>query len=160
MIYEGTNGIQALDLVGRKMPAHMGRSLRRFFHPVSAFIAAHRDDAQIGGMVKGLERAFGALQLATGQIAQSGMRDPEEAGAAATDYLRLFGLVALGFMWARSAQIAHRKLPAANGDARFYQAKLHTAQFFFDRLLPQTGALYLAIKSGKGAMMAMDEAMF
>ena len=160
MIYEGTNGIQALDLVGRKMPANMGRSLRRFFHPVSEYIAAHRDHAQVGGMVKALERAFGALQLATAQIATTGLKDPEEAGAAATDYLRLFGLVSLGFMWVRSAEIAHRKLPTANGDARFYQAKLHTAQFFVDRLLPQTASLYLAIKSGKGAMMAMDEAMF
>lgn len=160
MIYEGTNGVQAMDLVGRKMPANMGRSLRRFFHPVSEYIAAHRDDPAIGGMVKGLERAFGALQLATGHIAAAGMKDPEEAGAAAVDYLRLFGLTALGYMWVRSAEIAHRKLPTANGDARFYQAKLHTAQFFMDRLLPQTGSLYLAIKSGKGAMMAMDEAMF
>ncbi len=160
MIYEGTNGIQALDLVGRKLPANMGRSLRRFFHPVSEYIAANRDDAQVGGLVRSLERAFGALQLATAQIATAGLKDAEEAGAAATDYLRLFGLVSLGYMWVRSAEIAHRKLPTANGDARFYQAKLHTAQFFVDRLLPQTASLYLAIKSGKGAMMAMDEAMF
>ena len=160
MIYEGTNGVQALDLVGRKLPANMGRSLRRFFHPVSEYIAANRDDPQIGGMVRALERAFGALQLATAQIATTGLRDAEEAGAAASDYLRLFGLVGLGFMWVRSAQVAHRKLPTANGDARFYEAKLHTAQFFIDRLLPQAGALYLAIKSGKGAMMAMDESMF
>ncbi len=160
MIYEGTNGIQALDLVGRKMPANMGRSLRRFFHPVSEYIAAHRDHAQIGPQVRALERAFGALQLSTAHIATAGLKDADEAGAAATDYLRLFGLVAMGFMWVRSAEIAHRKLPTANGDARFYQAKLHTAQFYSDRLLPQAGALYLAIKSGKGAMMAMDEAMF
>ncbi len=160
MIYEGTNGIQAMDLVGRKMPAHMGRSLRRFFHPVSEFIAAHRDDPAIGPMTKALERAFGALQLATAHIATAGLRDPEEAGAAAADYLRLFGLVALGYMWVRSAQIAHRKLPTANGDARFYQAKLGTAQFFIDRLLPQAGALYLGIKSGKASMMALEEAMF
>ena len=86
MIYEGTNGIQALDLVGRKLGAHAGRYLRSFFHPVAAFIEANRsDDAAIGEYVKRLEKAFGALQLATGQIAQSGMRDPEEAGAAATD---------------------------------------------------------------------------
>ena len=160
MIYEGTNGVQAMDLVGRKMPANMGRSLRTFFHPVAAFIEAHRDDAQLGPMVKGLERAFGALQLATGYVAQAGLRDPEEIGAAAVDYLRLFGLVALGFMWARSAQVAVAKLPTANGDARFYQAKLGTAQFFMERLLPQAGALYLGIKAGKGSVMALDEAMF
>ena len=161
MIYEGTNGVQAMDLVGRKMPANMGRSLRGFFHPVAAFIARRTGRTrQIGAMVKALERAFGALQLATAQIAAAGLRDPEEAGAAAADYLRLFGLVALGYMWVRSAQIARRKLPTANGDARFYQAKLGTAQFFIDRLLPQAGALYLGIKSGKASIMALDEAMF
>ena len=160
MIYEGTNGVQAMDLVGRKMPANMGRSLRTFFHPVAAFIEANKDDPKLGGMVKALERAFGALQLATGYVAQAGMRDPEEIGAAATDYLRLFGLVALGFMWARSAQVALAKLPAANGDARFYQAKLVTAQFYMERILPQAGSLYLGIKAGKTSMMALDEAMF
>ena len=160
MIYEGANGIQALDLVGRKLGANMGRSLRRFFHPVSEFIAANRDDPALGGLTKALERSFGALQLATGHIASAGLKDPEEAAAAASDYLRLFGLVALGYMWARSAQIAHRKLPTANGDARFYQAKLSTAQFYMDRLLPQAGSLYLTIKSGKAATMALDEAMF
>jgi hypothetical protein len=160
MIYEGTNGVQAMDLVGRKMPANMGRSLRAFFHPVAAFIEANKDDPKLGRMVKALERAFGALQLATGYVAQAGLKDPEEIGAAAVDYLRLFGLVALGFMWARSAQIAAAKLPAANGDAGFYQAKLVTAQFYMDRILPQAGALYLGIKAGKGSTMALDEAMF
>jgi alkylation response protein AidB-like acyl-CoA dehydrogenase len=160
MIYEGTNGVQAMDLVGRKMPANMGRALRSFFHPVAAFIEAHKDDPKLGAMVKALERAFGALQLATGYVAQAGLKDKEEIGAAAADYLRLFGLVALGFMWARSARIAAAKLLAANGDAGFYQAKLVTAQFYMERLLPQAGALYLGIKAGKRSMMALDEAMF
>jgi hypothetical protein len=88
------------------------------------------------------------------------MKDPEEAGAAATDYLRLLGLVALGYMWARTAKIAAEKLPAANGDAGFYKAKLTTAQFFNDRLLPQAGALWGAIKAGKGSMMALEDAAF
>jgi alkylation response protein AidB-like acyl-CoA dehydrogenase len=160
MIYEGTNGVQAMDLVGRKMRANMGRSLRGFFHPVAAFIETYKDDPKLAKLVKPLERAFGALQLATATVAQAGLRDPEEIGAAAVDYLRLFGLVALGFIWARSAQVALAKLPTANGDAGFYQAKLVTAQFFMDRLLPQTSALYLGIKAGKGSMMALDEAMF
>ncbi len=160
MIYEGTNGIQALDLVGRKLPAHAGRSLRSFFHPVSDFIEQNRESQTLGSLVRKLERAFGALQLATGHIAQTGLRDPEEAGAAAADYLRLFGLVALGFMWARMAQVAHDKAPAANGDAGFYKGKIATAQFYMDRVLPQTAALYLGIKSGKASMMALDEAAF
>ncbi len=160
MIYEGTNGIQALDLVGRKLGQHNGRLLRRFFHPVAAFIEARRDHAELGALVKPLERAFGALQLATGYIAEQGLRDPEEAGAAATEYLRLFGLVALGFMWARAAQVALEKLPVADGDAQFYRDKLTTARFYMERVLPQVGALYAAIKSGKAAMMQLDEAAF
>ncbi len=160
MIYEGTNGIQALDLVGRKLGAHAGRYLRSFFHPVAEFIEANKADEAIGDHVKRLEKAFGALQLATGHIAQAGMRDPEEAGAAATDYLRLFGLVALGYLWARMAKIAAAKLPQANGDAAFYKAKLTTARFFFDRILPETAGLYAAVKSGKASMMDMDEAAF
>ena len=160
MVYEGTNGIQALDLVGRKMPQHAGRYLRSFFHPVSEFIEANKDDPQIGKLVTGLGRAFGALQLATAFVAQKGMADPEEAGAAATEYLRLFGLVALGFMWARMAQVAAQKLPAANGDASFYRAKLTTAQFYMERVLPQAAGLLAGIKAGKGAMMAFEDAMF
>jgi len=160
MIYEGTNGIQALDLVGRKMPQHAGRLLRGFFHPVAEFIEQHSAHPQLGAMVTGLGKAFGALQLATGHIAAKGMADPEEAGAAASDYLRLFGLVALGFMWARTAVVALEKLPNANGDAGFYQGKLTTARFYMERILPQTGGLYAAIKSGKESMMAMPEAAF
>jgi len=112
MIYEGTNGVQALDLVGRKLPANLGRSLRRFFHPVAEFIEAHGADPDIGAMVQSLGKAFGALQLATGFIAQKSFSDPEEAGAASTDYLRMIGLVALGFMWVRMAKVAADKLPA------------------------------------------------
>ena len=158
MIYEGTNGVQALDLVGRKLPANMGRSLRRFFHPASEFIAAHSDDPRIGKLVQGFGRAFGALQLATGFIAETGMADPEEAGAAATDYLRLFGLVALGFMWVRMAKLAADKL--GGEEAEFYTAKLATAQFYVSRILPQAGALLFSIKAGKAPLMDMAEAAF
>jgi alkylation response protein AidB-like acyl-CoA dehydrogenase len=160
MIYEGTNGIQALDLVGRKLPQGAGRMLRTFFHPVSEFIERHSEHPQLGEMVKGFAKAFGALQLATGQIAAKGVADPEEAGAAATEYLRLFGLVALGFMWARSAVIAADKLAQPNADAGFYKAKLTTARFYMERVLPQVGGLLVAIRAGKGAMMEMDEAAF
>jgi alkylation response protein AidB-like acyl-CoA dehydrogenase len=160
MIYEGTNGIQALDLVGRKLPQGAGRMLRTFFHPLSDFIERHRNHTQLSDMVTGLEKAFGALQLATGQIAAAGMADPEEAGAAATEYLRLFGLVALGFMWVRSAVIAVDKLAKPDADAGFYKAKLTTARFYMQRVLPEVGGLLMAIKSGKAAMMEMEEAAF
>ena len=156
MIYEGANGIQALDLVGRKMPAHMGRFLRQFFHPVQAFIEQNSEDPKVLPLAK----SFAALQQATAHLAQVSLKDPEEAGAAATDYLRLMGLVALGFMWAKSAKVAEAKLPEADGDAGFYRAKLTTAQFFADRLLPQTGALWSAIKAGKASMMELEDTAF
>jgi alkylation response protein AidB-like acyl-CoA dehydrogenase len=161
MIYEGTNGIQALDLVGRKLPANMGRSLRRFFHPVAEFIDSHTDDKDIGHLIQPFARAFGALQLATGFIAQKSFADPEEAGAASTDYLRMLGLVSLGFMWVRMAKIAAEKQPQATGeDAVFYDAKRKTAAFFIDRILPQVGSLLYTIKAGKASMMALEAAAF
>jgi len=160
-IYEGTNGIQALDLVGRKMPAHAGRLLRRFFHPVSDFVATRRDHPAVGPFVPALEKAFGGLQKATATIAQKGLADPDEAAAAATEYLRLFGLVALAYLWARMAEVAHDRLAAgANGDAAFYQAKLATARFYFERVLPQTAGLYGAVTAGGRSMAAFPDDAF
>ncbi|MDE4912151.1 acyl-CoA dehydrogenase C-terminal domain-containing protein [Methylobacterium sp. 092160098-2] len=160
MIYEGTNGVQALDLVGRKLPAHAGRLLRGFFHPVLAFLDAALEDDALAPLALPVSKAFGALQLATAHIAQRGLKDPDEAGAAATDYLRLFGLVALGFMWVRAAKVAQAALADGTPERDFYEAKLATARFFIERILPQVAGLLAAIKSGKGAMMALDEAMF
>ena len=161
LIYEGTNGVQALDLVGRKLPANMGRSLRRFFHPVANFIEAHATDADIGVLVQPLAKAFGALQLATAFVAQKSLGDREEAGAASSDYLRMLGLVALGYLWARMSKVAAEKLAEATGeDVAFYRAKRATAAFYIDRILPQVGALFYTIKSGKASMMALEESAF
>ncbi|GAJ28214.1 acyl-CoA dehydrogenase C-terminal domain-containing protein [Acidomonas methanolica] len=160
MIYEGTNGVQALDLVGRKLPAHMGRNLRGFFHPIAAFIAENKENPMLGEMITGLERALGALQLSTAQIAERGMRDPEEAGAAATDYLRLMGLVGLAYLWAKAVVIAVPKSFAPGPDQAFYAAKISSARFFYERVLPESAALYLKIKSGKASMMALPDEAF
>jgi butyryl-CoA dehydrogenase len=158
-IYEGTNGIQALDLVGRKMGAHAGRYLRRFFHPVLAYIEAKSEDAALAEeFILPLSKAFGRLQSCTAEVARRGMGDPFEAGAAASDYLRLFGLTALGYCWARMAEIA---IAQQHGEeAAFYRAKLTTARFFMQRILPQTGALSAQIMAGAGALKEMEEAAF
>jgi hypothetical protein len=103
----------------------------------------------IAPLAQGLEH----LQIATGHIMQAGMSNHDEIGAASVDYLRLFGLVAMGFMWARMAKIALPK----EGET-FYQAKIGTAKFFMQRLLPQTGALLLAIQSGSEVMMEFEDA--
>ena len=157
-LYEGTNGIQALDLVGRKLPRHMGRLLRRFFHPAAALIEEHKGDAAMAEFVKPFAKAFGRLQEATSLIAQKGLADPEEAGAAATDYLRLFALVVLAFMWLRMAAVAQAKVDGDEGG--FYRAKLATGRFFMTRLLPETGSLLDAIKAGKAPLMALEDTAF
>ena len=134
-IYEGTNGIQALDLVGRKLPANGGRLLRRFFHPVSAYIEAKAEDEALAEFVQPLAKAFVRLQQATALVARAGLANPDEAGAAATDYLRLFGLTALAYLWARMAEVALAK--QGDDPDGFYAAKIATARFFADRLLPR-----------------------
>jgi alkylation response protein AidB-like acyl-CoA dehydrogenase len=160
-IYEGTNSIQALDLVGRKLGSHMGRLLRRFFHPMLALIEAKQADPKMAEFVLPLAKAFGRLQQATAWLAEQGLRDAEEAGAGASDYLRLFALVALGYMWARMAEVSLGKLAAAEqGEREFYEAKLATARFFMARVLPQTGTLFSTLMSGKKSLMALAEAAF
>ena len=157
-IYEGTNGVQALDLVGRKMSAHFGRYMRRFFQPVAAYIEERQSNEQLAEFIGPLAKAFGRLQRASAWIAQNGMANPNEAGAASSDYLRLFGLTALAYLWTRMAEISLDKL---DGDeARFYQAKVDTARFYMQRLLPQSGGLFSAILAGGKSMMAFDDEAF
>ena len=159
-IYEGTNGIQALDLVGRKLPANAGRNLRRFFHPVAEYIETRVEDETMGEFAQPLAKAFVRLQQATAQVARAGMGNPDEAGAAATDYLRLLGLTALAYLWARMAEISLPKAGGAEDSDGFYTAKVNTARFFMDRILPQTSALFSQIMAGGKSMMAFDEAAF
>ena len=159
-IYEGANGIQALDLVGRKMPDGYGRLLRQFFHPVGDYILAAKDDPAIADMLPAFMSAFGKLQVATLTVATRGISNPEEAGAAASDYLRLFAYVALGYMWLRMAKAAAEKLPAAGDRAAFYEAKIKTAHFYFSKILPQVNALNLAIVAGARSVMEMPMESF
>jgi len=158
-IYEGTNGVQALDLVGRKLPAEAGRLLRRFFHPVSVYIEAKQQDKALDEFVQPLGKAFDLLQQATAQVGRASLRNPDEAGAAATEYLRLFGLTALAYLWTRMAEISLPKVGAEDPDG-FYAAKVGTARFYMQRLLPQTSALFSSIMAGGKSMMAFEEAAF
>ncbi|HEY5363812.1 MAG TPA: acyl-CoA dehydrogenase C-terminal domain-containing protein, partial [Aestuariivirga sp.] len=153
-IYEGTNGIQALDLVGRKMPAHAGRYLRQVFRPISNYIEQKIDKEGMAEFIEPLAKVFGRLQQATAQVARAGMAKPDEAGAAATDYLRLMGFTLLAYQWAQMAEIS---LPKQNEDA-FYKAKVLTARFFMERLLPEATAHFQAIMAGGKTMMAFEDA--
>jgi len=159
-IYEGANGIQALDLVGRKLPANMGRSLRHFFHPVDAFIQENMMDPAQKDFVMPLAKAFAKLQQGTAMLAEKGMKNPDEAGAGSTEYLRMFGLVALGFMWAQMAKIANEKLAAGTDDPQFFETKLVTARFFFERMIPDVSSLLVKMSAGADTMMALDAEAF
>jgi butyryl-CoA dehydrogenase len=158
-IYEGTNGVQALDLIGRKLPAHAGRYLRSVFHPIADFIESRMENEAVADFVQPLAKSFVRLQQSTAQVARVGMAKPDEAGAAATDYLRLLGLTVLAYLWARMAEAS---LPKAEGEGPdgFYRAKVNTARFFMERLLPQTSGLFQAVMAGGRSMMAFDEAAF
>ncbi len=159
-IYEGANGIQALDLVGRKLGKDGGRALMAFFNEVSGYIKEKSADETMKGLVTPLGVSLGHLQQASMWFMQNAMGKPDNAGAGSYDYMHLFGLVALGYMWCKIAEAAHAKLPKANGSAPRYSAKLVTARFFMDRMLPETAAHFARIQSGAGSTMELPDEAF
>ncbi len=160
-IYEGANGIQALDLVGRKLGQNGGRAVQAFFKDVGAFCEENRADETMAPYTKSLKKGLNDLQAATMWLMQNAMGKPDNAGAASTDYMHLFGLVSLGYMWAMMAKTAQEKIAAgANGSAEFYENKLATARFFMDRLMPETTAHLARISSGADSMMALSADAF
>jgi hypothetical protein len=159
MIYEGANGIQALDLVGRKLPRDGGRAVMSFFGEVMGYCKDHGGDEAMKPFVTPLSNALGHLQQATTWLMQNAMMKPDNAGAAATDYLQLFGFVTLGYMWARMAKVAADKI-AASGETAYLKTKLVTGRFFMERMLPET-ALHLArIQTGCGTTMELAAEAF
>jgi alkylation response protein AidB-like acyl-CoA dehydrogenase len=158
-LYEGTNGIQALDLVGRKMSKGFGRLLRRFFHPVGEFIEEHQANEEMQEFIFPLAKSFAKLQQATAMIAQKGLKNPNEAGAASVDYLRMMALVSMGYMWARMVKVSQEKIASGGadnvGDKSFYESKIKTARFFFAKMLPEADAKFKAIMAGADSVMDM-----
>lgn len=152
-IYEGANGIQGLDLIGRKLPYKFGRYLRNFFHPAVNFCEAHKDNEQMQEFVKPLRKHIGFLQQGSFYMAQAGVGNVNDAAAAATEYLRMFALVWLGLTWARMADVALQKLEAGEGDAEFYEDKLATARFYMQRILPGTVSPLMAMTQGSKSLM-------
>jgi len=152
-IWEGTNGIQALDLAGRKMPQHMGRLLRRFFHPALDFIEEYKEDENMKEFVVPFSKALKGLQKTTLYMAQKGLANPYEIGAAATDYLRQFGLVAMAYMWLLMLKVAFAK----REKSEYYEHKIILARFFYERILPETLSRAIAIGSGSKTMMSLPD---
>ncbi|HTH27243.1 MAG TPA: acyl-CoA dehydrogenase C-terminal domain-containing protein, partial [Sphingobium sp.] len=141
MIYEGANGVQAMDLVGRKLALNGGRAIQLFFATVAEEIAATRAEPRLAPLAVALEKANGQLQAATMWLMQNAMTNPENAGAAAYAYMHMTGIVAVGLMWLRMAGAAVRALNSGEGDPAFLNAKLVTARYFAERVMPRAGAL-------------------
>jgi len=161
MIYEGANGIQALDLVGRKLPKDGGRALQAFFSEVLGFIKEHGADEKMKPFVAPLAASLGHLQQATMWFMQNALAKPDNASAGSHDYMHMFGLVALGYMWCRIVAAAGGKIAAsANGSTERMNSKLITARFFMERMLPETAAQLARIQSGAGSMMELPDDMF
>jgi alkylation response protein AidB-like acyl-CoA dehydrogenase len=159
-LYEGTSGIQALDLVGRKLPQGTGRLLRQFFHPVDQFIQENAEDKELGDLVMHLAKSFARLQQATAWIAENGLKDPMQAGAASSDYLKMFGLVALGFMWGRMARVSVAKLAKDEGDKAFHENKVKLARYYMTKVMPETSSLLSKIMAGADPLMSFAEEAF
>lgn len=159
MIYEGANGIQALDLVGRKLPRDGGRAIMAFFGEVMAFAKENGGDEAMKPFIAPLSASLGHLQQATTWLMQNAMMKPDNAGAAATDYLHLFGFVALGYMWAKMAKVTNTKI-AESGATPYLSTKLVTGRFFMERMLPETAANLARIQAGSATIMELPAEAF
>ncbi|MBP7700978.1 MAG: acyl-CoA dehydrogenase C-terminal domain-containing protein [Phenylobacterium sp.] len=159
LIYEGTNGVQALDLVGRKLAAQGGRAVMSFFAEIDAFVEANGDDKDLKPFLDGLAKAKGELQDATMWLMQNGLMNPDNAGAASTDYMHLFGLTALAYMWAQIAKTVHGKIAGGESDP-FYANKLVVGRYYVERILPETGGHLAKLKTGSELMMALPAEAF
>lgn len=159
MLYEGTTGVQAMDLIGRKVLGSGGKLLLGFAGIIDEFCDANTDeaDARFVAPLKAHKDEWLGLSMKIGEAA---MENADEAGAAAVDYLMYSGYVTLAYFWARMAVIARQKIAEADGDVSFYEAKLMTAEFYFDRLLPRTESLKSTMLSGAKNLMQLPEALF
>jgi hypothetical protein len=160
MIYEGTNGIQAMDLVGRKLPANGGRGLSRFLALVDETIADAKGDEALLGLAGDLAAAKADLEGATFWLMEKAFQNPDHAGAGAAAYLRLMALVAFGFLWLKMAKASRKALVEGAEDRGFHEAKWLTARHFFERKLPDTASLARQVKAGADTLMALPPEAF
>lgn len=157
-IYEGTNGIQALDLVGRKLTMHQGRYLKTYLEILDAFIAEHSENEAAAEYIKPLTDAVNGLKQTSFWLGKAGGENPDHVGAAAVDYLRIFGLVTLAYMWAKMAIAANESDP--DGSDEFYQGKIATARFYMAKLLPHVQGHMHTAMSGSDSLMSYPDNAF
>lgn len=159
MIYEGTNTIQSLDLLGRKVLGDMGAKLRRFGDEIKTFIEEEGTREEMAEFINPLADIADKVQKLTMELGMKAMGNADEAGAAAVDYLRVIGHLVMAYFWARMAKIALAKASEAGADP-IYASKLATARFYFAKLLPETAMLIRSARAGSATLMNVDEALF
>ncbi len=159
MLYEGTTGIQAMDLIGRKVLGSGGKLLLQFATMIDELCDSsdNEQDKVLLDVLKAKKDEWLGVSM---EIGEAAMKNPDEAGAAAVDYLMYSGYITLGYFWAKMAIVARQKMAEAEGDTSFYQAKLMTAQFYFERLLPRTESLKTTMVAGAESLMQMPEELF
>ncbi|QIG80611.1 acyl-CoA dehydrogenase C-terminal domain-containing protein [Stakelama tenebrarum] len=160
MIYEGTNGVQAMDLVGRKLARKGGRAVQAFFKQVAGEIAEAKKDEKLAEFAGKLEKALGDMQASTMWLAANGMKNPNDAGAAAYPFMEMTGVVAIGLMWLRMATAAQGSLGEDGADTKFLETKLVTARYYADRILPRTASLRAQVEAGSDSIMALEPEAF
>ncbi len=158
MIYEGTNTIQSLDLLGRKVLSNNGATLKKLGQLIGTLVAEEGVNEKMAEFINPLAYLGDQMTKFTTELGFKGFQNPDEVGAAAVDYLRVAGHLVFGYFWARMAQVALREIAAGNTD-KFYQAKLQTARFYFARLFPETATLMRTARSGSKVLMETDEAL-
>lgn len=159
-IYEGTNGIQAMDLIGRKLPRRNGEVIRKFFSLIQTFIDDNKQNEKLAKYATSLEKALQRQQAATMWLMQNAMENPDHAGATAHYYLNLMALVSMGFAWGTIAHKAHEMLTAGEGNKKFLENKIKTADFFFSHILPETTSLRYKVEAGAEDVMSLDADSF
>jgi hypothetical protein len=170
-IYEGTTGIQALDLLGRKVLGSGGRLQRSFSEQIRTLCQELAGDPELSAFGEALEARSEEWDALTASVSEKVMHSADEIGAASVDYIMFTGYLTLGYLWARMATVARRKLgegagkgagerAGERGDEDFYRAKLFTARFYFERILPRTGALAASMSSGAGNLMELEAEHF
>ena len=161
MIYEGANGVQALDLVGRKLPQNGGKPIMAFFDLVKGFIKENEDNLELkAGFLEPLKEASKHLQASGMFFMQNGMKDPNAALSGSYDFMHLFGHVCLGLMWAQMAKAAMIALENGASDREFYETKIATGRYYMQRRLPATSMHLARIESGAAPVMALEADQF
>jgi hypothetical protein len=160
MIYEGTNGVQAMDLAGRKLAQHGGRAVQAFFKLVDDEVAAAKDEDGMAELAAALEKSVGEQKAATMWFMQNAMQNPNHLGSGAHHYMHIMGITCLMLMWVKMARVAKAALAQGDTDKAYYEAKVATAHYFADRFVPDAGALRRKIEAGSDSLMALGEDAF